>query len=84
MIGIRPEHIHGDNGLNIPHYYPVDIVVDAIEPMGSDSYLYFKISGHNMIARIRPENAPQEGKTARVFIDRSRIHYFHPENGKRL
>lgn len=84
VIGIRPENIHGDNGLSIPSYHPVDIQVDAVEPMGSDSYLYFKIGDHNFIARLRPETTPEVNDRKTLFVDRSKLHFFDVGSGVRI
>ncbi len=81
VLGIRPEHIHGDNGLNILSYYPIHVIADAVEPMGSDSYLYFTIGQHHLTARLRPETTPAAGQPITLFIDRSKIHFFDPESG---
>jgi multiple sugar transport system ATP-binding protein len=81
VLGIRPENIHGDNNLSISSYYPVRIMADILEPMGSDSYLYFKIGDHAMIARLRPETSPAEQQPATLYIDRSKLHFFHAETG---
>jgi len=81
VLGIRPENIHGDNGLNISSYSPIQIMADVVEPMGSDSYLYFKIGSTAMIARLRPETSPVELQPATVFIDRSKLHFFHADTG---
>jgi multiple sugar transport system ATP-binding protein len=84
VLGIRPENIHGDNGLNILSYFPVQIVADAIEPMGSDSFLYFKIGSNNLIARLRPENTPIAQQQVTVYVDRSKLHFFQPDTGERM
>lgn len=81
VLGIRPENIHGDNNLKIPSYLPVQILADILEPMGSDSYLYFKIGGISMIARLRPETSPSEEQHATLYIDRSKLHLFHASTG---
>ena len=81
VLGIRPENIHGDNNLNIPSYQPMQILADILEPMGSDSYLYFKIGGISMIARLRPETSPAEQQPATLYIDRSKLHLFHADSG---
>ena len=81
VLGIRPENIHGDNNLNISSYQPIQILADILEPMGSDSYLYFKIGGISMIARLRPETSPTEQQPATLFIDRSKLHLFHADSG---
>ena len=84
VMGVRPEDIHGDNELHIPAYHPVHITADAVEPMGSDSYLYFKIGEGNLIARLRPESTPEENQAATLYIDRSKLHFFHPDTGIRM
>ena len=84
VLGIRPEHIHGDNNLHIDAYSPVRILADVIEPMGSDSYLYFKLGSHAMIARLRPETAPAELQETTLYIDRSKLHFFDPVTGLRV
>ena len=84
ILGIRPEDIHGDNGLAIASYHPVAVMVEAMEPLGSDSFLYGKIGGKDLIARLRPENAVTLGQIRTLYVDRSRIHLFHPELGVRM
>lgn len=83
-LGIRPENIHGDHRQLDQSLTPLEIIVDNVEPMGSDSYLYFKIGDHHAIARLRPENNPIEQKAYTVYIDRSKVHVFHTESGLRL
>jgi hypothetical protein len=34
ILGIRPEDIHGDNGLAIASYHPLEVMVEAMEPLG--------------------------------------------------
>jgi len=84
ILGIRPENIHGDNGLGISSYYPVEVMAETVEPMGSDSYLYFKIGKDNFIARLRPETTPAEGQSTMLFFDRSKLYFFHPDTGERI
>ena len=83
-LGIRPENIHGDNGLNIAAYHPVTIVADVVEPMGSDSYLYFTIGENHLIARLRPETSPLELQPTTLFFDRSKLHFFHSDSGRNM
>ncbi len=84
VLGVRPENIHGDNGLNISSYTSISITPDAIEPMGSDSFLYSKIGEHTFIARLRPETHISTGQATTLFIDRSKLHFFDPETGERI
>ena len=83
-LGIRPEDIHGDNGLNIASYQQIPVWVEAVEPLGSDSFLYGKIGGQDVIARVRPETRISLQQHMPLFLDRSRIHLFHAESGDRI
>ncbi len=83
-IGIRPEDIHGDNGLKIESYHPVDVAVEAIEPLGSDSFLYGKLGRHDVIARLRPETPAQLQQVKTLYADRAKIHLFHPVTGAKV
>lgn len=84
IIGIRPEDLHGDNGLIIESYFPWKVHIEAVEPLGSDSFLYFKHNNKDMIARILPESHSLERQQREIFIDRSRLHYFDIESGLRI
>lgn len=84
VLGIRPEDIHGDNGLNISAYSPFQVMPDAIEPMGSDSFLYYKIGQHTFIARLRPETHILTGQAATLYMDRSKLHFFNTSTGERI
>ena len=82
-LGIRPEDIHGDNNLSIPAYQQVPVMVEAMEPMGSDSFLYGKLGGNDLIARLRPETEIILRQQKTLYIDRTRIHLFDPASGVR-
>jgi multiple sugar transport system ATP-binding protein len=84
VLGIRPENIHGDNNLHIPSYCPVSVFTEVVEPMGSDSYIYFKIGQLSLIARLRPETAPAEQQSATLYIDRSKLHFFDATSGENV
>jgi multiple sugar transport system ATP-binding protein len=84
VVGIRPEDIHSDNGLSIPAYHPVTVLTEAIEPIGSDSFLYGKLGSNDIIARIRPDAQTQLDQPTTVYMDRSRIHIFDAVSGMRL
>jgi multiple sugar transport system ATP-binding protein len=84
ILGIRPEDIHGDNGLNIASYQPIQVMVEAMEPLGSDSFLYGKLGGKDFIARLRPETKVALQQIIPLYIDRSRIHLFDTVSGERI
>lgn len=84
VAGIRPEDIHGDNGLHIASYHPVTLFVEAVEPIGSDSFLYGKIGSHDLVARIRPEDETHLDQPRTLYVDRSKIHLFDATSGMRI
>jgi multiple sugar transport system ATP-binding protein len=87
VLGIRPEHIHD------PAYLPpgidpapVDVTVDVIESMGSETYLHVmstpgssgqaEAESHRFVARVDPRSAAVVGQPFRLAIDRDRLHLF--------
>jgi multiple sugar transport system ATP-binding protein len=40
--------------------------------------------GSQAIARLNPETDVRQGKTARLWVDASRMHLFHPQDGRAL
>jgi ABC-type sugar transport system ATPase subunit len=59
-------------------------VVDLVEPLGSDVYVNVVVGKEMLLARVNPENAPQESEQVEVGLTLSRIHFFDAENGSSL
>jgi len=74
-LGIRPEdltvHTQSKSGA-------VEAVVDVVEPIGSDNYLYLDL-GETFIARVAADIEPTPGDTVGVHFDESDIHLFDRE-----
>jgi multiple sugar transport system ATP-binding protein len=76
-LGMRPEHIHiTDDGI------PVEVVV--VEPTGSETQVVVKAGAQEMICLFRERVSAKPGETIRVAPDRSLVHLFDSESGKRL
>ncbi|MDA4106194.1 ABC transporter ATP-binding protein [Mycolicibacterium holsaticum] len=81
-IGIRPEQLEiADSG-------GVEVVVDLVEDLGSEAYVYTHASsgsGVELVARSSPRTAPKLADTVRL---RKRsdagVHLFHPKTGERI
>jgi multiple sugar transport system ATP-binding protein len=41
-------------------------------------------SGGRAVARVSPESQLREGTTGRLWVDTTRLHFFHPEDGRSL
>ncbi|KAB1660228.1 sn-glycerol-3-phosphate ABC transporter ATP-binding protein UgpC [Pseudoclavibacter chungangensis] len=82
-IGVRPEDLRlvseTDEGLAV--------VVDLIEELGADGYLF----GHSkdddaleIVVRVDGRDHPEPGDVVTVAADPRRVHLFHHESGERL
>lgn len=76
-LGIRPEDLtehppRTANG-NAP---TVDMRVDVVEVLGSDQYLYGRIGGDDVIARVEPQFKATVGDNVRLYVDEERMHLF--------
>ena len=80
LVGIRPQHLHPTNDRQAPGF---DAVVDVVEPLGAESYMYFKVDGTEAVARTE-DSPPKPGETARFTLDPSRLHLFSGDGSQRL
>ncbi|WP_197373057.1 ABC transporter ATP-binding protein [Mycolicibacterium baixiangningiae] len=81
-FGVRPEQ------LEITDSDGVDVVVDLVEDLGSEAYVYTHASsgsGIELVARCNPRTAPKLADTVRLRRHpEGVVHLFHPETGARL
>ena len=79
IFGIRPEDISiSGEGEGIP------MVVEILEMMGNEIYLYLTIDQNTIIARVPPDTKVEEGEKVNVIFDLSKVHYFEPDSQKRI
>ncbi len=81
-VGIRPEQLElTDSG-------GVEVVVDLVEDLGSEAYVYTHAgpgSGVEFVARCNPRTAPRLADTVRLRRHHEgMVHLFHPQTGERL
>jgi multiple sugar transport system ATP-binding protein len=80
VVGVRPGNLEGShNGL--------PIVVDVVEELGSDAYLYGRADGvvTPVVARTDWRNPPLRGTSTHLaVIDPDAVHHFAPVTGRRL
>ena len=87
FMGIRPENISDDAVFTST--YPdacIDVDVEIIELMGSETYLYMTTSGkdENFIARVDPRTTSRGGDKIKVGLDVNRLHFFDVETEKTI
>lgn len=85
VMGIRPEDIHDEaDFLNRFGRYSIDIVVDVVEMMGAETFLYLTLGDNNLVARVDPKSSARPGNSMKVAFDMDRIHLFDGETTKSM
>jgi len=80
VLGIRPEHIHDDEShISSMADGLVDADVELTELMGAETYLYLKVEGTSMVARVNPRSTAKHGDSIKVAFDANKIHLFDKE-----
>jgi ABC-type sugar transport system ATPase subunit len=81
VLGLRPEHLVPDS----PQPACLEMIVDWVEPMGSETFLYGHTAGHKCTCRITfHETKGLEGKKIHLVPDFERLHFFDPVTGKEV
>jgi multiple sugar transport system ATP-binding protein len=77
-LGVRPEHwrVVGDSSLRL--------AVDAVEPMGSDTFVFGEIAGSRIAARLAADADARPGDSVPLALDWSAAHLFDRGTGLRL
>ena len=79
-VGIRPEHLEVSTGGGI------DVVVDLVEDLGSETYLYTHAApGVQLVARSIKRAPARLADTVELRkVADGVVHLFHPESGERI
>ncbi len=76
-LGIRPDDFSED-GLEI------EIIVDLIQPMGNEKYIYGHCEGITLCARIPPDLYPEPEESFKLKVPQDKIYLFDAQTEKRL
>ncbi|MEX1138809.1 MAG: sn-glycerol-3-phosphate ABC transporter ATP-binding protein UgpC [Bacteroidota bacterium] len=78
-MGVRPEHIFlKSRPADVKRPLSFRVAVEALEPMGNETYLYFstvKGSPHH-VARVRSSEGFSAGKPVNLLVDIEKAHFF--------
>ncbi|MGE4357207.1 MAG: ABC transporter ATP-binding protein [Candidatus Omnitrophota bacterium] len=84
IMGIRAEDIY--DKFFTTHSTPentISVLVDIIEPMGSEIYLYLNTGKHIIIARVRGiTQLPRVNQKIEVVLDMNKVHFFDKDTEK--
>jgi multiple sugar transport system ATP-binding protein len=85
-LGIRPEHCtHIAEGGSVGTAGQFEAVVDFVEPMGAETFLYVNTGAHSLVSRIHETiSRAESGHRLRFQIDPRRAHLFDNETGQRI
>ena len=85
VLGIRPESIC-DQEFCRPGVVPCPVraTVDALEPMGSEVFLYLVTGGKQFLARVDPRTKARAGQEVQVVCDLSQMYAFDPETDQAI
>ena len=91
ILGIRPEDVFpAESG----EENSVEALVDVVEPIGSDNYVYLDLSGElsdditsdeeeeDFIARVDTEFEPEIGERVHITFSDEDVHLFEPATGE--
>lgn len=80
QLGVRPEHLR----LGPPGPGTLPVTVGVVEPLGSDTLVYFDFDGRRQVARVAPEDTPVAGDTVHLGVVLERAHLFDTDSGLAL
>jgi multiple sugar transport system ATP-binding protein len=83
-FGIRPEHLtDGGTGAGAARA-PVQLPVEVVEPLGSDTMIFSRLGGREVIARVTPDSVADVGGTMTVYANMDHAHLFDRDTERAL
>jgi len=76
-LGVRPEHIRV-LGQDAPGF---KVHVSVVEPLGSDTLVYFDRAGTRFVARAAPDIQVKPGDDIALGFEMDKCHVFEPQSG---
>jgi len=85
VLGIRPEDIVNIEEANdMKLCSPQQIVVDVVEPIGNEIFVYFRNEQQNFCMRMSPHRLYKAGDRIEIAFDYEKLYYFDIETEKRI
>jgi multiple sugar transport system ATP-binding protein len=84
VFGMRPEDVDIAEGAPLPGQIDLPAIVEVIEPLGADTLVFTTMSGHPVVARVRPEVRPAIGAAVTLRFNLKRAQLFDAATGKSL
>ena len=76
-LGIRPEDIYdADFAYGAQNPASIESIIEVVEPLGNEIFLYLKTEMNTFIARISAHTTPPVGHKIKILIDMNKVHFF--------
>lgn len=85
IFGIRPEHLNDLSfASDIPGRQELEVMVDVVEPIGSEVILIVKVGEHLLTAKVDPHTRAAVHDPIRLSVDMNQIHLFDKKTGNAI
>ncbi len=85
IMGLRPEHFQDKLYMKDPDTESVfEAIVEVIEPMGSETYLYLDVARTTCVVRSRPQNRVDVNRKIEWVAEMKNALFFNPTSGDRV
>ncbi len=79
LFGLRPEHITEPRGSERANFSEFSTVLDVVEPMGTETMVFFKLAGEAVSGRIDSGmSTPASGEKVRLVANMTHMHLIDP------
>jgi multiple sugar transport system ATP-binding protein len=77
VLGIRPEDIYeAENAHGISDSASIESVVEVVEPLGNEVFLYLTTGLNSYIARVAARSTPPVDQKLNIVFDMKKVHFF--------
>ena len=83
-LGLRPEDIGSAAAEQLAGAPRIRASVEVIEPMGSESYIHFRLDDTSFVSRVDAHREFRVGQTAEPAVFIGKAHFFDPATDRRL
>ena len=80
VVGIRPEHLSVATDATAM----LTPTVTTLEPVGNEVFVNLQLGEHQLVARLAPEDPPEEGRPIGLSLRGRELLFFDPRSGSRL
>lgn len=80
-LGIRPEHIYDQNRITS---IQIEGMVEFLEMLGSEKYVYMDINGEKILAKLNSDNNIERDNFVTVNIDEEKLHFFDKDTEENI